>query len=357
MTRSFQRLGVLTTHSERTRVLAPRRHLDGHDLPKGADFLVGRWFEDDLEVQTAFHEKVPSPIVRVMNELRWLVSQRRKLGQLSHVYCLEGIHFNLLMILARTPFFRPRGKSIRRFAFRDRAIARIAPLLQRSDSGFQVDYITMEQVERARQFVDEKRVVLHPWKVDVEWYRPSEGNATPKQCKKILLAGNMFRSDALVEPLLNKGLSICRVGRQGRLGERFAHLRAHSGFELLINAPHTKYLEVLRGAEAVLLPIEPCDEPAGLTAAMEAVACARPVLANRSVGIAELFRQCDYPIPLIDGLSSEAWFRAITDLRRLIAETDLHERLTKSMRLLRETRGILPAAGDWFETLGWKEEG
>ena len=156
-------------------MLAPRRHLDGHDLPNGSELLVGRWFEDDLEVQTAFHEKVPGPIMRMMKEMRWLVSQRRKLSQLSHVYCLEGIHFNLLMVLARTPVFRAKRKSIRRFAFRDRAIARLAPLLRRSDSGFQVDYITMEQVERARALVGQERVLLHSWKVVVEWYRPLEG--------------------------------------------------------------------------------------------------------------------------------------------------------------------------------------
>ena len=357
MTNSIRRLGVLTTHAERTRILAPRRHLDGHELPNGSELLVGRWFEDDLEVQTAFHENVPGPIVRMMKEMRWLVSQRQKLRQLSQIYCLEGIHFNLLMILARTPVFRAKGKSIRRFAFRDRAIARLAPLLRRSNSGFQVDYITTEQVERARALAGEERVILHPWKVDVEWYRPSDGEMPSDLDKSVLLPGNMFRCDALVEPRLKEGLSVCRVGRHGRLKERFAHVQEHQDFKLVINASHAKYLEILRATEAVLLPIEDCDEPAGLTAAMEALACGRPVLANRSMGIAELFRHCEYPIPLVDGLSADSWIRAITDLRRLAGEGGFHDRLLLSMIRLREKRGILPGAGDWFETLGWKEEG
>lgn len=353
---SSRRLGVLTTHSEKMRVLAPRRHLDGHDLPNGSELLVGRWFEDDLEVQTAFHEKVPGPIMRMMKEMRWLVSQRRRLVQFSHVYCLEGIHFNLLMVLARTPVFRPKGKSIRRFAFRDRALERMAPLLRRSDVGFQVDYITMEQVERARARVGEERVLLHPWKVDVEWYRPSEGKMPTGLKGRVLLPGNMFRCESLVDPLLESGVSVCRMGRHGKLKERFAHLQEHQGFELVINAPHVKYLEALRASEAVLLPIEDCDEPAGLTAAMEAVACGRPVLANRSMGIAELFGECEYPLPMVDGLRAGEWIRAITDLRRLAGEVEFLDRLRLSMMRLRERRGILPRAGDWVETLGWKEE-
>jgi len=334
----------------------PRRHLDGHELPTGSELMVGRWFEDDVEVQTAFHEKASGPIMRVMKEMRWLVSQRQKLGESSHLYCLEGIHFNLLMVLARTPMFRARGKSIRRFAFRDRAMVRMAPLLRRSDPGFQVDYITTEQVERARLLVGEERVLLHPWKVDVEWYRSSEGGSLADRREGVLLAGNMFRCDVLVEPLLESGVRVCRMGRHGQLREKFGHLREHKGFELVINAPHVKYLEALREAEAVLLPIEDCDEPAGLTAAMEAVACERPVLANRSTGIVDLFRQCDYPLPLVDGLSVGAWVRGISELRRVAGDVGFQDRLRASMMRLREMRGILPGAGDWFETLGWKED-
>lgn len=317
---------------------------------------VGRWFEDDLAVQTAFHEKVPGPIMRTFREMRWLVSQRRLLERATHLYCLEGIHFNLLMVLARTPAFRAKGKSIRRFAFRDRAMVRMAPLLRRSEPGFQVDYITLEQVERARSLVGEERVLLHPWKVDIEWYRASDGETSVIGGGGVLLAGNMFRNEALVEPLLQNGVRICRMGRQGRLRERFGHLKGHDGFELVINAPHGRYRDILCHADAVLLPIEDCDEPAGLTAAMEALACERPVLANRSMGIGELFQQCDYPIPMVDGLTAEAWVGALANLECLSAETGFRDRIRASMLRLRESRGILPGAGDWYETLGWEVE-
>jgi hypothetical protein len=59
---------------------------------------------------------------------------------------------------------------------------------------------------------------------------------------------------------------------------------------------------------------------------------------------------------MVDGLSAGEWIRAITDLRRLAGEVGFLDRLRLSMMRLRERRGILPGAGDWVETLGWKEE-
>ena len=350
-----RRLVVLTTHSERTRGEGPRRHLDVHDLPPEGEALVGRWYADDREVQTAYHERMPGPLRRTIGELRWLVSQRRALAGATEVYCLEGIHFDLLMVLAKTPVFRPRGKRVRRFAFRDRAIVKLAPLLLRSDAAFQVDYITPEQVERARGVAGVERVRLHPWKVDAEWYAPAGGGGgAGSGAGPLLLAGNMFRRDALVEPLLDAGFEVRRLGRHSGLRERFEEALKRPGFSLVVNAPHGEYRKHLRGASAVLLPIEPCDEPAGLTAALEAVACGVPVVANRSMGIAALFEACEYPLPLVEDLSGEAWVRALRELRRLRGEAGFEERLARAQGRLREKHGILPGAGDWLETLGWQ---
>jgi hypothetical protein len=351
-----RRLVVLTTHSERTRGEGPRRHLDVHDLPAQGEALVGRWFADDREVQTAYHERMPGPLMRSVQELRWLVSQRKALAGATEVYCLEGIHFDLLMVLAKTPVFRPRGKRVRRFAFRDRAMVKLAPLLRRSDAAFQVDYITPEQVERARAVAGLERVRLHPWKVDAEWYAPgARGEAGASGGGPLLLAGNMFRRDALVEPLLEAGFEVRRLGRHSGPRERFAETLKRPGFSLVVNAPHGEYREHLRAASAVLLPIEACDEPAGLTAALEAVACGVPVVANRSMGIAALFEACEYPLPLVEDLSGEAWVRAMGALQRRRGEPGLEARLARAQVLLREKHGILPGAGDWLETLGWQE--
>jgi glycosyltransferase involved in cell wall biosynthesis len=129
------------------------------------------------------------------------------------------------------------------------------------------------------------------------------------------------------------------------------------GFSLVVNAPHREYREHLHGAKAVLLPIEPCDEPAGLTAALEAVACGVPVLANRSMGICALFEVCDYPLPVVGDLSAEAWLRAVRDLESRKLDPTFQEGLRVSRDLLRKKHGMLPGTGDWLETLGWSGEG
>jgi hypothetical protein len=329
----------------------PRRHLDPRPLPPRSVAAAERWFEDDEQMQIAGHERVEGGVGRFMEALRLLISFRQPLRESGTIYCLEGLHFNLLMLLSRTPFMRAAGKSIRRIAFRDQAIQLCAPLLRRSDPAFQFDYITAEQTRRAASVAGPNRVRAHPWKIDTEWFQPAESGVGGSAGGPALLAGNMFRDEGIVPGLLDAGVRIQRIGRHSSLGASFQFLQANPLFSLSVNTPHRAYLRHLQAASVLLLPITRCDEPAGLTAAMEAMAAGVPILANHSMGIAELFAECDYPLPMLTDLSPVSWVAGIEELSRVRQSGVFREALTRARQCLIDRRRILPDAGDWEEIL------
>jgi hypothetical protein len=267
------------------------------------------------------------------------------------IHCEEALHYHLLLLLAAAGVIRPEGKRIRRAVFRDQAARRIAPLLRRSDPAFQLDYITGEQVRRAAEVAGAERIRRHPWRIDMEWFRPGPGGVGGRAVGPLLLAGNMHRDESLVAGLLEEGMRVTRLGRHSGLRRRHEGSVSREGFELVVNAPHEEYLERLRGASALVLPILACDEPAGLTAAMEAVACGVPVLANESMGIAELFAECEYPLPLVGDLSARAWWEAWRELSARRVESGFLEGLERAREKMMEGHRILPGAGDWEEIL------
>lgn len=185
----------------------------------------------------------------------------------------------------------------------------------------------------------------------MEWFRPGSGGVGGQAEGALLLAGNMHRGENLVEGLLNEGMRVTRSGRHSGLRRRHERSLSRDGFELVANARHEEYLERLRGASALLLPILACDEPAGLTAAMEALACGGPVLANESMGIAELFAECEYPVRLVGDLSAGAWSAAWRELGERRAESSFLLGLERAQEKMLERHRMLPGAGDWQETL------
>lgn len=333
---------ILAGYVIRSRAGGPRRYLDAAEAAPDCTVLAQREFATDEELED-FHRRAPGPLRRMAHGLRLIWRHRRALREGGQIYCLDNMSFNLLLAASRLGLFHAEGKSVRRFAFHDRAMSRLLPWLRDARAAFSVDLITAEQVRRWGNEMGGHHVRLLHWRIDTDWYQP----AAPAPAGPLFLPGNACRDESLVVPLLQAGHSVTRAGRSYRLAERLRECAAHVGFRLMMNAPHAEYREALRGSRAVVLPILPCDEPAGLTAAMEAIACAVPLLANRSMGIRELLEQCAYPLPMVESLEPAAWMEACRSLDERLHDPGLRTALAHSRARLLEHHAIRPGNEDW----------
>jgi hypothetical protein len=263
------------------------------------------------------------------------------------IYCLDGMHYAMLLMLSRAGLLRTGGKTIRRLAFHDAAWQKLALSIKAASPAFQIECITQEQYATATAALGAHRVIFRPWKIDTAWFQPAAD--TPKT--RALLPGNISRDESVVPPLLHRGISITRVARLARLEQHYALEIADPRFELVTNVTHREYLGLLHAAPAVLLPIVPCDGSAGLTAAMEAIATGVPVIANRSMGLTELFAECEYPVPMLDTLDPVAWEQAYRQIEFGREAPKFLDALENSRRLLLRNHRILPAGDDWAQIL------
>ena len=323
----------------------PRRFLDPAPLPLNANALVGAWFANDEQLELDYHRRQCGALRRMGAAFRLIAQNYASLRRSSMIYCLDGMHYAFLLLLSKCGLFCAEGKSIRRFVFHNTALQRLASSLRNASPGFQVECITAEQFAVASQQVGAHRVVLRPWKIDTGWFQPVED--VPKT--RALLPGNISRDESIVAPLLHRGLSITRIARVESLNTRFATEIADPRFDLVMNASHRDYLGHLHAAPVVLLPIVPCDNPAGLTAALEAIAAGVPVLANRSMGLTELFSACHYPVPMLDNLDPDAWARACHQIEVQRDSFEFLAALENSRQLLLKHHRILPAGEDWAQ--------
>lgn len=339
---------IISSYLIRHRGAGPRRFLEPTTaLEPAATLLVEKCYDTDEA-----YEATPQRgdlTRRLSGALKLLLQNHHLIRSSSTLCCLDGLHFNLLLMLAQAKLLSTRGKVIRRYAFRDRALLRLAPWLKRAPAGFGIDYITHDQVQRGTALVGKNRVHLLPWKVDTEWYQPNGEVAAADA--PLFLPGNAHRKDEMVFPLLAAGHHVTRAGRPGKLTEVFAKRPLNAGFDLLINRGHPEYREHLQSARAVVLPIEPCDEPAGLTAAMEAIACEVPLITNRSMGVSELLEECEYPIPAVPDLEPATWLAAIAQVDLQRTEPNFRAALTRSRARLVASRGMLPDHQDWLAHL------
>lgn len=323
----------------------PRRYLDPLPLPAEGHALVGSWFENDEELEREYHRRRSGLVRRMTAACALIMRNYSTLRQARMIYCLDGMHYAVLLMMAQSGLFNADGKIIRRLAFHDKAWQNLASRLATAPSAFQVECITHEQLASATSHLGERRVVFRPWKIDTEWFQP----APEVLHLRAVLPGNISRDETIVAPLLHQGLSITRIARLAHLSQYFAAEIADPRFELVTNASHHEYREHLNAAPAVLLPIVKCDGSAGLTAAMEAIAAGIPILANRSMGLTELFAECRYPVPMLDNLDPAAWARAYHRVEELHESPEFAEELETSRKLLLQQHRILPAGEDWAQ--------
>lgn len=323
----------------------PRRFLDAVPMPDQGRAFVGAWFQNDEQLECDYHRKQSGALRRLHAAFRLIRQNFPALRRARMIYCLNGMHYSVLLMLSRCGLFRTEGKTIRRVTYHDTALQRLASTLKNAAPAFQVECITAEQFAATSQRLGPNRVLLRPWKIDTSWFQPPD--EVPKT--RALLPGNISRDESIVAPLLHAGLSVTRIARIPSLPSRFAEEVANPRFELVMNASHREYLEHLHAAPVVLLPIVPCDNPAGLTAAMEAISAGVPVLANHSMGLTELFSECRYPVPMLHNLDPDAWARACHQIEDQRDSPDFLSALENSRQLLLRRHSILPAGEDWTQ--------
>ena len=338
-------LVVLTPYALRDWSDRPRRFLDPAPMPFRSQALVGAWFENDQQLERDYHRQQRGTARRMAAALGLILRHYPTLHRAHMIYCLDGMHYALLLMLARAGLFRTAGKIIRRVAFHDTAWQNLASKLRDAPAAFQIECITHEQFVSAANQLSAQRVIARPWKIDTHWFQPAPD--APKT--RALLPGNISRDEAIVPPLLHQGISITRVARLAHLAQHYAKEIADPRFELVTNVSHRDYLALLHSAPAVLLPIVPCDGSAGLTAAMEAIAAGVPVIANRSMGLSELFAECQYPVRMLDSLDPIAWKQAYRQIESQHHSPDFLDALENSRRLLIKHHRILPAGDDWAQ--------
>lgn len=322
----------------------PRRFLDPSPLPFRAKALIGALFDNDEQLERDYHRAQRGSVRRMSAAFSLVARNYSALIRARMIYCLDGAHYALLMLLSRAGLLRTEGKIIRRVTFHDTAWKNLVSRLQKAAPAFQIECITREQFEAASSQLGAHRVIMRPWKIDTGWFQPAPD--TPHL--RAVLPGNISRDESIVPPLLHHGISITRVARIPSLHRHYAAEIADPRFDLVTNVSHRDYLDHLRAAPAVLLPIIPCDGSAGLTAAMEAIAAGIPVLANRSMGLTELFAECRYPIPMLDNLDPAAWARAYHQIEKQHASPEFVEALETSRKLLIKHHRILPSGDDWM---------
>ena len=314
-------------------------------MPVQGKALIGAWFQNDEQLECEYHRKQCGALRRLSAALRLVRQNYAAIHRARMIYCLDGMHYTVLLLLSRCGLFRTKGKIIRRVAYHDAALQRLASSLQNAAPAFQVECITSEQYAVVSPRLGAHRVILRPWKIDTGWFQPADD--VPKT--RTLLPGNISRDESIVAPLLHAGFSITRIARIESLRPRFAEEIADPRFELVLNASHREYLEHLHAAPIVLLPIVPCDNPAGLTAAMEAISAGVPVLANHSMGLTELFSECHYPVPMLHNLDPKTWARACHQIEEQRDSSEFIAALENSRQMLLKRHSILPADEDWVQ--------
>jgi len=252
------------------------------------------WLKNTEQKQRFFR------MVGLLNVVRHYFRLRRT----PVIYCGCPHYFWFLMLLNRLHLFPVRDRLVFNYCFRSNSFLSKAKWWNRAPDNFRIFFVSKDQVDQLKaQGVKHGSIGYLPCQVDTEWFRigpPSRGGY-------LLVPGNIHRDEEFVLRLAKVSpLPIIRVGQMGRLKD----LYRSSPVELRFNLSHPDFLDLLQNATAVLLPIEPCDEPAGLTAAMEALACGIPLLANASLEIEPLLMHAAgiAPIPISD---PEAWVTAI----------------------------------------------
>lgn len=242
--------------------------------------------------------------VGLLNIFRHYFRLRR--APLIHAGCPH--YFWWLILLNRIGLFPIHNRLVFNYCFRANSFLKWAKWWNRAPHNFRVFFAAKEQIDQlAASGIRRDGIGYLRWRIDTDWFAPT---ARPGG-GYLLVPGNSHRDEEFVLRLaMVAPLPIIRVGQMGCLQEIYRS----SPVELRFNLSHSEYRDLLQNAAAVLLPIEECDEPAGLTATLEALACGTPVLANPSLEVGSVLTDAVglSPIPVSN---PEAW---VTSIRAIL---------------------------------------
>ena len=218
---------------------------------------------------------------------------------------------------------------------------------------FRVYFICHSQVLACRRnLAEQERINLLTWKIDSHWFIPKEENAQRKHStpgEYFLVPGNINRNEAFVRELARVSpRKIVRVGLMKELKHLYAQDEQEQKLSVVVNPDHEEYLKLLQNAKAVLLPINATNEPAGLTAALEAMACKVPLIANGSLGVGELVFNA-YGKKAIEGFELAQWLEECDKL--ISAPQHWETKLQSGWEYIQRTHSMGHREKEWMEFL------
>jgi len=246
-------------------------------------------------------------MVSILNVIRHLPTLR----EAKIIWCHAPHYFWWLVILAKLGLLPTSGKQIYGTFYKHGSFRAKLNLFRNTPTAFKPIFCLPEQVSLLEaEGAPKNRLSVIPCRIDTQWFQPV---ANPKR-DYILCAGNIHREEKLVKSLVGRTpLKIIRVGQLSMLYEVYAEfINRPDVFEMRFNLSYDTYLQLLQNAALVILPISPCDEPAGLTASLEAFATGVPLLTNDSLGIATLLREAYGKTP-VPTLETDDWLAAIEE--------------------------------------------
>ena len=294
---------------------------------------------------------------RVLSYIGCLWSMFTHLGRLRRaavIFCFTPHHFWWVALLWRCGLLpSARDKVVCGVFSKTSPLRQKQALLRKLPPGFHAYFMVRRQIDDlVAGGCPPERLKSFTWRIDANWYVPAP-KRTPSEGGYILCAGMAYRDEELVIKLVGRtGRKLIRAARTPHLQtiyrERLGAMADDPAvFEYRIMRDHRDYLPLLQNADLLLLPLrEVSDEPAGLTTALEALACGVPLLANGAYGVTEVLAG-GYGLKPIPDNRPESWLAAIdAALRR---ESITEEVLRRGRRFVEEHHHVSDDIEDWRE--------
>ncbi len=348
-------LVVLTDSDIRSAEGRPRRIFDSGPLRRrlpSARYAVWMTARDDVDLDRRLNRLGSQRFRRVLQRVIGLLFVLRQLPALRRapvVFCLAPHHFWWLALLWRLGLLPTRGKTIAAVFSRSRPFLAKLALVKRLPPAFQPFFMVPRQIEDLRRAgCPGDKVHGFTWRIDTRWFQPAPRR--PGAGDYLLCPGMAYRDEGLIRALVGRTpLRLIRATRTASLVEAYRRLAPKPGtFDFRLVLDHHEYLDLLQQAALVLLPIATSDEPAGLTTALEAMACGVPLLANTSYGVDELLADGYHRAPLPDN-SPDTWLAAIREVLKGRAITAADRRRARTLVTSRHGLGSPDDVPDFGE--------
>ena len=266
----------------------PRRFTDVSVFPEKlqSEVITLRTFATDEDLEKSRYDRKAAPIREILLTTSLILKNLHVLRAATHVYCRSTVAYFVLLHLSRVPLLLGEKEKIYRTIFRMAGLRRVLGRMRSAPAAFSTHFIDQSQVAEARSLVgDSSRISFLNWRIDTDWYHPKNCEDRPDW---YVVPGNAHRDEEVVDALVREGFNIIRVGRSEELMRRFEAYSDTTNFRIEVNLTHIDYRHLIQSAKAILLPIKECDEPAGLTACLEAIACEVPLLISKSIGVTDI---------------------------------------------------------------------